>query len=349
MLTSIQILRTLAAWLVVGHHIAQIYPGMRTVNGIATAFTVYGAFGVDLFFVISGFVIYTSTVNKTIGPLEFVLHRVARVVPAYWFFTMATAAILVVNATFVPATVLDTRLLIKSLFFIPAENGSGWGIFPVLTVGWTLNFEMVFYLIYAAGLAFPRTVRLPIVAAGIAILYSYAPRLGGSASFYANPIIFEFLLGIAVGIVHHRGYLQRLSPSFATALALGAAAFVTFNADQHSLLKVGTPCALIVASAIALEPQIRLVKFSRHLAILGGWSYSTYLVHVVIVSAAAAVSVRFSLLPQLTIPIAIAAIAAVSWASHTYIEIPSARAIRQAFGIGSSGNRTRAPHVTHTD
>jgi len=76
MLKSIQLLRAISAWMVVFYHTQQIYFGFGESGLISVFFSRYGAMGVDIFFVISGFVIYISTINKNISPLQFMANRI---------------------------------------------------------------------------------------------------------------------------------------------------------------------------------------------------------------------------------------------------------------------------------
>ena len=117
MLNSIQILRALAAWLVVGHHYIQIFYSSNVSGVIPVTLHNYGALGVDLFFIISGFVIYASTSNKPITPGAFVQNRLARIAPAYWLFTLITAAVLLYAPGSIPLTAFDSLFLLKSMFF----------------------------------------------------------------------------------------------------------------------------------------------------------------------------------------------------------------------------------------
>lgn len=94
----------------------------------------------DIFFVISGLVIYLSTRDKPIAPGQFLLNRVLRIVPAYWFYTLLMALLLLVASRWMPHQVFDGQHLLLSLLFIPAENPGGYGLYPTLNVGWTLNF-----------------------------------------------------------------------------------------------------------------------------------------------------------------------------------------------------------------
>lgn len=155
MLNSIQTLRALAAWIVVFHHYMQVAFKFSLTDPVSVALYKYGAVGVDLFFVISGFVIYLSASQKHQSPGIFALHRLARIAPAYWSFTLATVATLLIVPGIVPLTMYEPVFLLKSLFFIPAQNPSGIGLYPVVTMGWTLNYEMAFYVIFFLALYLP--------------------------------------------------------------------------------------------------------------------------------------------------------------------------------------------------
>lgn len=98
MLYSLQALRAFAAWVVVCHHFMQIFFDFHATGPIGQLLTDRGAVGVDIFFVISGLVIYLSTRDKTIEPRQFLLNRVLRIVPAYWFYTALMAALLLASA-----------------------------------------------------------------------------------------------------------------------------------------------------------------------------------------------------------------------------------------------------------
>lgn len=139
---SLQILRALAATSVVYLHI-----------GCEPWF---GGFGVDIFFVLSGFVMCYITDSGESGK-EFFLRRIARIVPLYWALTLITFVIAWLKPTLFNSTTADLGNLFKSLLFIPyvKENGS---ISPIIPVGWTLNYEVYFYLLISAGTIFLKEI-----------------------------------------------------------------------------------------------------------------------------------------------------------------------------------------------
>src|SRR5690349_19756820 len=138
-LIGVQYLRGIAAMLVVLHHLH--FEG-----------TQLGPYGVKVFFVISGFVMWHTTLLSDISVTAFWRRRIVRIVPLYWIFL----SILIVIALFTPqylnSTVVTPEAAIKSYFFIPHYNTSQNIIAPLLIPGWSLNYEMFFYFIFGAAL-----------------------------------------------------------------------------------------------------------------------------------------------------------------------------------------------------
>jgi peptidoglycan/LPS O-acetylase OafA/YrhL len=113
-----------------------------------------GAAGVDLFFVISGFVMVYSSMNligDRKGWLVFSQRRVIRIVPMYWLATTIKLVLMVLAGEFVLHARFSSLDTVMSYLFLPTRNSDG-NLFPLLGVGWTLNFEMLFYLLFAAAL-----------------------------------------------------------------------------------------------------------------------------------------------------------------------------------------------------
>ncbi|MBV6753731.1 acyltransferase [Pseudomonas chlororaphis] len=320
MLNSVQTLRALAAWLVVLHHYMQLVYNFTLTDPVSTALHTYGAIGVDLFFIISGFVIYISAAGKQVTPTVFAVHRLARIAPAYWLFTLITAAALLISPTFVPLTQFEPLFLLKSLLFIPAQNPSGIGAFPLITVGWTLNYEMAFYGVFLLSFYCPKTARPALIALGLFLLSKLISRLGGVFSFYDNPIIYEFLFGIFIAIAHQKGWVKKISPLLAVALIVVALTMIIHNGPVgHRPLKSGLPCALILLAAISLE---RFFSRRAFMAKLGDWSYSTYLCHVLVICAMARLQQWINLNSVVTFILIVITILAVSYVSFTFIEKP---------------------------
>jgi len=327
MLNSIQSLRALAAWMVVFHHYMQLVHNFQLSDPISVSMQRYGAMGVDLFFVISGFVIYLSATGKDISPSTFIRHRLARVAPAYWVFTLITAAILILLPGTVPLTLYEPLFMLKSLMFIPAQNPSEIGLYPLMTVGWTLNYEMAFYIVFLGSLFFPQKFRIPLIILGVYLLYKAIPKLGGSFAFYGNPIVFEFIFGILIAYAHQKKLVQRihLLPAFLMT-AVSVAVIIYLGQTTHSPLKSGLPCAIILLAAISQERFFTRIDFINK---LGDWSYSTYLCHVLIISGMVKIQQSLNLDHITTFILIIGLVIAVSGLSFHLIEKPISKRLKR--------------------
>src|SRR6185503_17994995 len=205
-LDTVQALRAVAALCVIGMHIPAIERG---------------AFGVDLFFVISSLIVCHVAAPD---PGRFMLKRIFRVVPLYWLCTLALFAIAIVVPQLLGATRGDASELLKSLLFVPFVKSNG-NIHPLLYLGWTLNYEMLFYGVFALALVLaPRRAHAAAVAAlltlfalGHVVHFDSVPL-----RFWTAPIVIEFVFGIAAYHVWRSGVLARLPAPAALALALGA-------------------------------------------------------------------------------------------------------------------------------
>src|SRR5262249_11870730 len=128
-----------------------------------------GNAGVDLFFVISGFVMVHASSDLFGRPelrREFMWRRIIRIVPLYWIVSGVLLVHALIRYSDLAAADLPPRVLIGSFFFIPTMRPSG-DILPLLGVGWTLNYEMAFYLLLACSLALPKRVTVGATAAAI--------------------------------------------------------------------------------------------------------------------------------------------------------------------------------------
>ena len=127
----------------------------------------------DLFFVISGFVMVWAswdTFGRWRAVAPFVWRRIVRIVPLYWLLTAATVAVAVAAPGSVSDGVRDGWGYIAASFaFVPWRRADGF-VQPVLRVGWTLNYEMLFYALVACALPLPRRVALPVLLAALAAL-----------------------------------------------------------------------------------------------------------------------------------------------------------------------------------
>ena len=241
------------------------------------------AAGVDLFFVISGFIMVYSSEDmfgRSGAPRTFLLRRIARIVPLYWVLSAA--------AIFIMRTPVTTEIVIKSFLFIPYLGPSG-AMQPLYGVGWTLNFEMFFYLLFAAAILLPREAAGATAAfallAGIAAGYFLQPSMA-ILQFWSDPIVVEFAFGIMLAIACRRGLSLPRWAGAALCVAGAAAIWHSFPQNPPTSrcrwLECGVPAAMIFAG-IALQPPLTPRVF-RWFAILGDASYSMYLLHSLVLS-----------------------------------------------------------------
>ncbi|PKM30998.1 MAG: acyltransferase [Gammaproteobacteria bacterium HGW-Gammaproteobacteria-12] len=315
MLVSVQALRALAAWVVVFHHVMQVFFDFQADSFVGRFFAERGAVGVDIFFVISGLVIYLSTQGKRITPWRFMLSRVLRIVPAYWLYSLIAALIIAFANPVMPVQKFDLHHLLLSLFFIPAENPGGFGLYPTLNVGWTLNYEMFFYLLFALAFMLTERLRLLFIVLALAA-FSLLATQPWMSDFYRNSIVYEFVFGMLLGAIYKRGWIRQ--GLWLPLLVIAAALLAIHQVDSSMrLLHWGLPSTLIVAACIAMEPWFRDNRLLRH---MGDCSYSVYLLHVIVLSLGWYLQASLDLAPSLVIAACIPVIALAAWASYELIE-----------------------------
>ena len=205
------------------------------------------------------------------------------------------AALLLAFSQWMPHQEFAWRHLFLSLFFIPAENPGGYGLYPTLNVGWTLNFEVFFYLLFGLAFLVRQRHHLLLVTAALLLVSEVLGRLGVLSRFYSNDIIYEFLLGIGLGVLYRRGLVREGLWLPLALLAVAGYALYHLDASQR-LLHWGLPSALVVLAFIALEPYF---QGNRVLKALGDCSYSVYLIHVLVLYAGWFASQRLHLNPYL--------------------------------------------------
>lgn len=242
-----------------------------------------GTGGVDIFFVLSGFLMF-QIASANPRPLAFFSARIKRIVPAYWLVTALVVASQLVGLT--EQSSFDPVHALKSLLFIPSMDVGRGEVYPLLIVGWTLNYEMFFYAIVTGVLLAPHRARLPLlglVFVALTALRQVSPAPPVWLAFYSDPIIFEFLFGAVLAHLWDKGLLPRYG---AIPIALGTVLMIAPQPDWlHRVIGYGVPAALIVLGVLALETQRRLAK-APILALLGDASYSIYLWHLFAVTVA---------------------------------------------------------------
>jgi exopolysaccharide production protein ExoZ len=302
-LNGIQVMRGVAALLVVFAHAADVVRlsptvGESRIAGLAHVQD-FGAIGVDLFFVISGFVMALSAGRLTglTGARNFLALRWARVAPPY---LVVTAVPIAWFTTIGDRSLVTWRGVLNAVLFVPVADSSSYST-PPLPVGWTLSFEFTFYLAVAvmivAGLA-RRLESLAVVLVMLGLAGALARPEPYLLSWFSNPILIEFALGIAVHALWKRGWLARTRPVQLLLAAVGGAALAlqlvvgygqVSESDQvldgnGGLLRValwGLPCVLVFAAFVSAGGG-RGGRVHQAAMRIGDASYSIYLVHLLV-------------------------------------------------------------------
>jgi peptidoglycan/LPS O-acetylase OafA/YrhL len=283
-LVSIQCLRGVAVLMVVFHHVLHQSTGF-----LAVWPTEAGQAGVDLFFVISGFVMVYVTNERERSPQQFLAMRAARIVPVYWFYTLAAAALMFVLPQLFRSNELTFKHVLLSMLFIPHESGIALDLSPVVKQGWTLNFEVFFYTLFAIAMAISvrRRVTLAVSALVVIAAAGYWLRFTGvsigATGFYFNDIILEFAFGMLIARAFFQGKLESVCAALGVTLVVSgfAAIFVLDSWYTHSMraFVYGLPAAAVVIGALAFERRSRALRIP-FLQFAGDASYSIYLVHI---------------------------------------------------------------------
>jgi len=278
-LHALQYLRAAAALVVVYSHAA------LQVENYLPHLPQLGGFGVDVFFVISGFIMVWIT-KPTDTPGRFIVNRVRRVVPLYWFFTLLMALVLIAAPTVFKRSTFDIGELALSLAFIPFDSTTypGW-LYPIVAPGWSLNYEIYFYALFALSLTLAPRYR---VGGAVALLVAVflALRLIAPESvagrFYADDIVFEFVFGMLLAAAWLKGF--RLSP-FVAAMLVGAGTVgLLLHLPLPRSIAFGLPALAVVTGCLFVDLPER-----RWAVVLGDASYALYLSHLFVLGVLRAV------------------------------------------------------------
>ncbi|WP_370279297.1 acyltransferase family protein [Pontibacterium sp.] len=280
---SIQYLRAAAALMVVFHHlIIQIDVYEAVLHSISV-----GAAGVDVFFVISGFVIWFVTYGKEVSAGEFFAKRVIRVVPIYWLITLVIATAATAAPHLFKSTQFEFAQLVQSLLFIPHYSlGLPGNVYPILVPGWTLNYEMFFYLVFGLLLVAPRQIPMILLSAFSVLVvlgFVFEPQ-NALLQTYTSGLLLEFVAGVFIAKAYTDGKLKQLPSVLGVVLLIAGAAGLLATAQVNPFgplraLYWGVPGMMMVLGAVIIEVNGSVLK-SRVLHLLGDASYSIYLTHI---------------------------------------------------------------------
>lgn len=296
-LDSIQALRGLAVLLVMLRHVLVFTTGDRGATMTRRDFLLVGDGGVDIFFVVSGFVMVLVS-RKRFGQVReavrFGYARIARIFPLYWCYT---AGLFVVYEA---APQLLNRLrtggsiaVLPSFLLLPQSR------LPLIGQGWSLVHELYFYAVFALFLLVPRERLLPILLTGwaVVVLVANVPPIGfdpdtataPALGVALHPLTLEFIAGAFIALVL---LSDRAKTNVSRCAFAGAAGFIAVGllqafrwheliGDWRRVILFGLPGTLLVLGTVSAELRHRW-RFPAALVRLGDVSYSIYLSHVIV-------------------------------------------------------------------
>lgn len=337
----LQVLRALAALMVVFVHTGDLWPRIPYPTVLQ-----HGYAGVDVFFCLSGFIIYYAHardlgVRGAVRP--FLFKRLTRIYPIYWIVT----AVVLVAAPFVPritdGEVPSLKHAVMSLLLLPEGRN------PVVVPAWTLIHELRFYVMFALAMHLPRRGFLAVMSAiglaSVAMLNidALAPavtatRLARVSMLVIHPATAEFVLGIMAGEI----FLNRATPAWFDRLVLVAGAVLMLGALQfhdaivgtairyHAVAAFAIPAFLLVLGIVLNERRRGLGRAPRPLVFLGDASYSLYLVHGPLLRVVGPLLVAaFVTQPWVVLLLAALLSIAVGVGTYVLVERPILRAARR--------------------
>lgn len=303
-LERITALRGVAAVIVVLYHVRQI--ALRDLGGsYGFGWFGFGHAGVDLFFVLSGFIIYhvhAGDIGHRARTAPFAEKRLARVYPIYWVVTLVVLLLAALAPGSMSAAKFSPAFIAKSLTLWPID-----GRLPIIPPAWTLSHELKFYAVFALAIAVKRALFLPLLLlllGGTAVMYvrylqmpPELPRPVGN--FYVDFLFSPYNLHFAAGVL--LGYLlaaRRVRWGRAALLA-GVAVFAAAAwGDVSGSLRLsylipayGLASALVVGGLAALDLDTPRAV-GPLLRVLGEASYSIYLVHLAVIVVCARLILR---------------------------------------------------------
>ncbi len=282
-IVSVQALRAIAALAVALCHFDEIRVWLAGKTGPYPLDSL--ASGVDLFFVISGFVmVYASEdlFETKGGWFRFFTRRISRIVPPYWLVTAIAIPVMSLPG--------DAGSLLGSYLFIPFRAASG-SIVPIYGVGWTLNFEMYFYTLFSVFIFLRRNIAVPticLIFSAIVLLGHWLQPTLAPLMFWSDPIILEFAFGMILAMIYINGIeiptTLRIFLVVSGVIAIGLSTNTQVPPTGYRVLQWGIPAAMIFAGTI-LGREIDFGQLQTPVKTLGNSSYALYLLHSLMTAA----------------------------------------------------------------
>ncbi len=269
LILSIQYLRAIAAMMVVFFHILAKLES----SSLHDNFFYVGAAGVDLFFVISGYIMVYITEKKETSPSYFILSRFERIYPIYLLFTLIALCIYIINPSLINSS--GETSIVMSFFYIPLENK-----LMLVQVGWTLIYEMFFYVLFFISMIINYKNRITIcILIIIAFNIIFYNSKNYQLNFLSNQIIIEFALGMLsyfiVKVIKNK-YISLFFIFFGISFLI---INNKYNVDR--LVDYGIPMLSLFLGVVSIDVNKKNSNYNfKVLKLIGDSSYSIYLIHL---------------------------------------------------------------------
>lgn len=338
---NIQILRGTAALLIVLYHLLLGEKAYTARAFLLPDLLSYGACGVDLFFLISGFVLTDRYLDRAgspgMGP-SFLIRRLVRIYPLYWIYSAVLLALIAIRPGLVHPSVYTNVDLIKSFLLFPQKSP------PLLSVAWAISHLLYFYVVFALILTAGRRRFVLCLAGWLGLVvigyvwreHSAALRAMPWVHLVAHPMTAEFIVGCLLAHL-----LPRMGHRAARAAVIGGSLLLfvaclgwyaghgmDLPRNWHRVLIFGLPGALILYGAAA-SSEGHGNPLSHALRIFGDASYSLYLSHTLVISTVGRIWLTFpsshAALNAGWVGAMLAAVLLMGLLSYRLLELPLAR------------------------
>ncbi len=303
MIKSVHYLRGIASLFVVFFHFRIFLNDAYVQKDLGDMLFSAGYFGVDLFFMISGFVIVYSTKNDN-SIFSFSVKRLFKIYPVYLFCLALYISAIYPNVNY--------NSIIKSLLFLQLDYNSAAPFYGYSVIGaaWTLTYELIFYMFFLIALKMSHRYRILISSVMMLSVFSYlnikyngyidlnpyeqlnlsvTNSIQGLVKNFASPLLIEFIFGMLTCEIYMRTRADNkilksiCSFSFYSSLCLLAFYALADGSGGHGIINVGYACFLLLLSSVILE-KIKGIKENKYLNFLGDISYPLYLTHPIVVT-----------------------------------------------------------------
>jgi len=330
---NIQGLRGLAVLLVVFSHMLVMEGKYAQPDHVLPELFMIGASGVDLFFLISGFVMVAvtrSSFQSKINIQKFLYHRVTRIYPLYWFYSVLILGVYLAQPSLVNSSQGNQVNILASFLLIPQN------VLPLVNVGWTLIHEMYFYFVFTMLLFLPKnSLFIGLTCWEVIVLIGsiYLPLANSPfINIYFSPLTMEFIMGAFVAIFYYNRSIQGNAKAYALmAFSTWIGGYYIFQTISGEItpsgwvrvLVFGIPSALALY-AVLLYERINGTMMPKWISKTGDASYSIYLSHVITLSLVGKIWVLFAaegyLYNIMILPIMFIAVLVVGYISFNLIE-----------------------------